>query len=184
METLPNLLQDTAFDVPFVDDGQALPQVVDIEVPHQDESQWCWCAVTVGVNHHFDKSFALSQCQTAAIVLGVADACSRPGDDDINTLFALDDSLKKFGHLKAMKVGSLPFAAIRQEIDDKRPVGVRILFLETGTAHFTVIRGYRTEPVPILLIDDPLYDESEWSYQEFVASYKGSGEWRHSYLTQ
>ena len=29
-----------------------------------------------------------------------------------------------------------------------------------------------------------VYDESEWSYQEFVASYKGSGEWRHSYLTR
>jgi hypothetical protein len=35
-----------------------------------------------------------------------------------------------------------------------------------------------------LLIDDPLYDESECSYERFKTSYRGDGEWIRSYMTR
>ena len=184
MKKLPKLLQDTATAVPEVAAEQlAESNALDVQVPHQEQDNWCWCAVTVGFNTFFDSAFSLAQCETAAEVLGIKDACIRPGDDDVNTLFELDVALSKFGRLAHMS-GVLKFEEIQKQIDAGRPVGVHVFFVDSGVSHFTVIRGYRSGPVSTLAIDDPLYDESEWSYQEFVDSYKGSGAWKHSYLTQ
>jgi len=184
MSTLPTLMFDTALAVPDVEGEAGASRVLGVDVPHQEQDQWCWCALTVGVSRFSDSSFALSQCETAARVLQVPEACGRPADDDVNRMFELDAALATFGRLKRMDPIPLSFKGIQDAIDAKRPVGARVLFLDTGMAHFTLIRGYRTSPMNMLLIDDPLYDESEWSYQEFVASYRGSGEWRQSYLTQ
>ena len=158
--------------------------VLGVEVPTQDQDLWCWCAITVGVSRFFDASFSLSQCETAANVLGLADACSRPGDDDVNKMFALDAALASFDRLLRRVDGRLSFEQLKREIDAGRPVGVRIRFQDSGQAHFTLIRGYRTEPAPMLAIDDPLYGESTWSFAEFVDNYRGAGVWRQSYLTR
>jgi hypothetical protein len=33
-------------------------------------------------------------------------------------------------------------------------------------------------------VDDPLHDESVWSYVEFKTNYRGDGAWKQSYLTR
>lgn len=187
MAALPRLLHDTAVAVPDIDADPASATTLGVKVPDQDQDQWCWCAITVGVSCFFDTNFSLSQCETAAEVLHQADACSRPGDDDINRMFALNEALDTFNHLAQIKDEPLSFEQVRQQIDAGRPVGVRIRFVDySGSAHFTVIRGYLTDPVPMLVIDDPnpLYGESTWSFAEFAESYKGSGVWRQSFLTK
>ena len=61
---------------------------------------------------------------------------------------------------------------------------MQILFRDSGLMHFTVIRGSRRIAADrVLVIDDPLFDESEWSYEEFRDAYKGDGEWMRSYIT-
>lgn len=184
MVALPKILRVAAVAVPDVAADSASAATLDVEVPCQEQDQWCWCAITVGVSRFFDTSFSLSQCETAAAVLDRSDACSRPGDEDVNRTFALNDALTTFHHLARTVDGTLSFQQVRQQIDAGRPVGVRIRFLDSGLAHFTLIRGYRTDPVPMVAIDDPLYGESIWSFAEFVESYRGSGAWRQSFLTQ
>ena len=184
MANLPMLMSDTALAVPDVDAEAGASRMLRVDVPHQEQDQWCWCALTVGVSRFSDSTFALSQCETAARVLHVPGACDRPSADDVNRMFELDVALGTFGRLRQMNDLPLSFKSIQDEVDAGHPVGARVLFLDTGMAHFTLIRGYRTSPMNMLLIDDPLYDESEWSYQDFVESYRGSGEWQQSYRTQ
>jgi len=155
-----------------------------VNIPSQEQGQWCWCAVTVGVSAFLDATFSFSQCQTAAAVLGVPDACSRPSDDDVDRMFALDAALSKFHHLNARVDGQLTFEQVCNQIDSGKPVCARVLFLDSGAAHVMVIRGYRTVPDPMVFIDDSLYGESIWSFAQFADNYQGSGTWKQSYLTR
>ena len=182
---LPQLLQQTAFAVPKVTAVSTGAPSLGIQVPHQEQNNWCWCAVTVGVSRFFTPSFLLTQCQAAAQVLSIVDACSRPGDEDVDCPFDLDRALATFNHLDRVVEQPLTFEQIEDEMAAKRPVGVQILFQDSGLTHFTVIRGSRRiSGDRIVVIDDPLYDESEWSYEEFRDAYKGDGEWTRSYFTR
>jgi hypothetical protein len=183
MSRAASLIEATSFSVPELASDTGVASL-DLRVPHQEQDLWCWCAVTVGVAGFFDAGFGLSQCETAGRVLNVPAACDNPDDESVNKLFALDNALSVFGRLGKVEPGPLAFDEVRRQIDTGRPVGARILFLDNGMAHVTLIRGYRTSPEPILIIDDPLFDESEWSYQQFLRSYRGSGVWKQSYLTQ
>jgi hypothetical protein len=184
MGTFASIILDTAVEVPEAAAEQGDFLALEVDVPPQDQDQWCWCAITVGVSRFFDRTFSLSQCQTAAVVLSRNDACERQTDEDVNRTFALDDALRRFKRLARFEEQRLSFEQVKQQIRAGRPVGVRIRFVESGIAHFTLIRGYRTDPEPMLLIDDPAHGESEWRFDDFVESYKGDGIWRQSYLTQ
>lgn len=184
MGALPNLLLDTAVAVPDATASQAPAATLAVNIPTQDQDQWCWCAVTVGVSAFLDPAFALTQCQTAALVLSIPDACDRPGDDDVDVMFALDTALAKFNHLNATVGGRLTFDQVCQQIDARKPVCVRMLFLNSGEAHFMVIRGYRSDPVQMVANDDSRYGQSIWPFASFADGYQGSGSWKQSYLTR
>lgn len=92
--------------------------------------------------------------------------------------------MSQFKHLSRIEEERLSFDQVKQQIQGGHPVGVRIRFVDSGIAHFTLIRGYRTDPEPMLLIDDPAHGESEWRFDDFVQSYKGDGVRRQSYLTR
>lgn len=182
---LPQLLQQTAFSVPAVAAVSTGAPPLGIDVPHQEQDNWCWCAVTVGVSRFFDPTFSLRQCETAARILSIGDACIRPGDDDVNRLFELDRALGTFGHFDHVVQQPLTFDQVESEIQSKRPVGVQILFQDSGLMHFTVIRGCRkVDGDRFLLIDDPRHDESECGYEEFRDVYRGDGVWKRSYITR
>lgn len=180
---LPHLLLDTAVAVPDVTSTSGGEATLGIDVPHQDQTLWCWCAVTVGVSRFFDSTFALTQCQTAAQVLPIADACIRPTDADVNRMFDLQLALSTFGHVGRVLDEPLSFEDVEREIQAQRPVGAQILFQDSGRMHFTIIRGCRkVDGDRILVIDDPQFDESESSYERFKNFYKGDGEWQRSYI--
>jgi hypothetical protein len=183
---LPHLLLDTSVAVPDVastSDGEET--TLDIDVPHQKQTLWCWCAVTVGVSRFFEPTFALSQCETAARVLLVKDACMRPTDDDVDRMFDLRLALGTFGRVERVIDEPLSFEDVEREIQALRPVGVQILFQDSGRMHFTIIRGCRrVAGERILVIDDPQFDESESSYERFRSFYRGDGEWQRSYITR
>jgi len=182
---LAQLLLDTAVQVPDVTASSTGAPPLDIDVPHQEQDNWCWCAVTVGISRFFDQTFSLSQCETAAQVLPIADACNRPGDDDVDRMFDLDKALQTFNHFDHVIEQPLAFEDVEREILAQRPVGVQILFQDSGVMHFTIIRGCRRlEADRLLLIDDPQFDESEFAYERFKKSYRGDGEWIRSYITR
>lgn len=182
---LAQLLLDTAVQVPELSASSTGAPPLAIDVPHQEQDNWCWCAVTVGVSRFFDQTFSLSQCETAAKVLQVADACNRPDEGDVDRMFDLDKALQTFNRFDHVIEQPLAFEDVEREIRAQRPVGVQILFQDRGVMHFTIIRGCRRlEGDRLLLIDDPQFDESECGYERFTHFYRGDGEWIRSYITR
>jgi hypothetical protein len=74
----------------------------------------------------------------------------------------------------------MSFEDVVEQIDAGLPVCIRIRFMDTGSPHFTVIRGYRRDG-QMLVIDDPAFDESMSPYAEVLDAYQGSGVWKQSY---
>src|SRR5438128_2016755 len=70
-------------------------------VPLQEQSNWCWCAVTLAVHRHYQPSdTATTQCQVAERVLQRDDACRSPSGPQVNVTYYLERALAAFGHLR------------------------------------------------------------------------------------
>lgn len=153
-------------------------------IPFQEQTQWCWCATSLGVHKFFQPADTTTQCQAANRILGRADACVNPGDPAVNMPYYLDRALSTFGHLRVPTVGTpLSPAQVEQEIQTGKPIGARIGWYGGG-GHFMVIAGYLAAAVPRVAIHDPIYGESDMDYSVYQAAYQGSGSWTHSYLIQ
>ncbi len=153
-------------------------------IPLQEQSNWCWCATTLGVHRFFQSGDTTSQCQAANQILGRTDACAAPSSPAVNTTFFLDRALTTFGHLRAPIVGApLSPSQVEQEIQSGMPVGTRIGWFGGG-GHFMVIAGYLAATTPRVAIHDPIFGESEMDYSAYQTAYQGTGSWTHSYLIQ
>jgi peptidase C39-like protein len=157
-----------------------------VDIPHQEEEWWCWCAVAVGVDAYYRKAAPMAQCRAAGLVLHNANACLERESDAVNCMVALDDALSKFGNF-AGAAGPVDFKQVKVEIDAGRPVGVRIEFTDFAVGHFLVIRGY-SEPGRMLVIDDPYEkdgagDVQTIPYSTLVSGYKSGSIWTDTYFT-
>jgi len=169
-------------------------ELLDLEIQRQRHSEWCWAAVSTSVELFFDPSSKLEQCRVVSRELHKA--CCRQLDRDqvktCNIPETLDGPLSKLGWLKkGPNSGPMSFEAIRREIDEGRPVGVRIQWRADGKltgGHFIVIAGYRvTEAgVPFLFLRDPFFPASQMTYKSFCdrngGYHDGEGIWTHHYL--
>jgi hypothetical protein len=78
------------------------------------------------------------------------------------------------------------FTDVQAEIDNGRPLGVRIGW-SGGGGHFNVLSCYTWRRRPSLhsvQVEDPWYGTSVWDYDAFRTAYQGSGSWTNSYKTQ
>ena len=94
--------------------------------------------------------------------------------------------LTRVGRLASFSGGSTTFADARTEIDNGRPLGVRIGW-SGGGGHFNIIGCYTLNSLlglQSVQIEDPWYGTSVWDYNTFRTAYQGSGSWTHSYKTQ
>lgn len=151
-------------------------------VPRQQQSNWCWCATTLGVHLMFQPGNPTTQCRAANQILVRTDACTNPSGAAVNIPYYLDRALATFGHLRAPTIGAaLAASQVDQEIQAGKPVGTRIGW-SGGGGHFMVIEGYLAGAVPRVAIHDPIYGRSDMDYSAYLSSYQGSGTWTHSYL--
>ena len=124
------------------------------------------------------------------------EACCGKLDKDkakiCNTPETLDGPLSKLGWLESGPIaGPMSFEAIQREIDQGRPIGVRIGWRSDGEftgGHFIAITGYRvTETgVPFVILRDPFFPASHMTYESFCDKkggyHDGEGIWSHHYL--
>src|SRR5947207_2381161 len=122
----------------------------------QEQSEWCWAAVSVSVDHYFSTASNSTQCRVARDVLGLAGCCSNP--DPCNEPARLQDALESVNCLAASPTGPLSFAEVRQVIDASKPVCLRIGW-DGGGGHFLALCGYRlsSSGIPLVDVEDPLY---------------------------
>ena len=151
------------------------------QIETQEESDWCWAAVSAGVDRYFDPGSYLTQCQIASDVLN-EQACADP--DNYNRAGSLQDALNVVGMERTSSAGKITFQALQTEIDAGRPVCVRIAW-DGGGAHFVALCGYRIWSNGLKTVDvaDPYYADSTQAFDQFPASYNGGGTWTDTYFT-
>ena len=172
-------------------------KVLDYTRLQQEQTNWCWAAVTLAVAQYYAKLAGeeepkLTQCEIVNHETGRTDCCD-PGPaadgskcNKVNVIYKALDWVGHYAHKK--KPYKPPLADPKGEIDADRPLPLLILWTGSG-GHFVALHGYdetagATEDEAILHIADPWYGEALVPYGKFPEDYQGGGSWGWSYWTQ
>lgn len=152
----------------------------------QQQTQWCWSATATSVALYYNAASAWTQCSLVNAELGRSDCCTSPSSSNCNQPWTLNTVLTRVGHLAAFTATTTSFPDVVSEIDNGRPLGVRIGW-SGGGGHFNIIACYTSGLLRRLRsvhIEDPWYGSSVWDYDTFRTAYQGTGSWTHSYKTR
>jgi papain like cysteine protease AvrRpt2 len=107
---------------------------------------WCWVAACASINNYFvvidpQHSVPRQQCEIATDQLKPRDCCNHPNNCDLQGY--LDKALMFVAHFDPPVHGPVHggFSRLRDELDHRRPVGMRVQ-LPGGGEHFVVVYGY------------------------------------------
>ncbi len=148
----------------------------------QQQTNWCWAAVSTSVSHFYDPSSAWTQCKVANAQLSRTDCCGTGASGACNVYGFLDQGLSEVGHFDHLQNGVTTFQVLQNEIIAARPLGIRVAW-QGGGAHFIAAIG--AEEGDLVLVGDPgSGTNSLVDYTTLETSYNGSGTWTHSYFTK
>jgi Papain-like cysteine protease AvrRpt2 len=150
----------------------------------QEQSNWCWAAVTQSVSRFYATAPVPQQCEIVARQLTPLDCCGADKTGPCNKAWNLDQPLKAAGHYNYRDDSTIPFTDVQTEVTGSRPVGVRIDWGD-GTAHFVAIIGWSTATgTEWVDVGDPFSGFVQTPYQTLVSGYHGSaGSWANTYTT-
>ena len=100
-----------------------------------------------------------------------------------NQPWFLDQALQIVGSLKAWSPGKAAFIKVKTEVNNCRPLCLRIGW-NGGGGHFVTAYGFTTLPTKRINIADPWYGNSVVPYAPFPSGYQGGGTWTDSYTTR
>ncbi len=150
----------------------------------QVQDQWCWSAVTVSVSRHYDASSSWTQCSLVNAELNQSNCCSDGANSNCNKPWVLDSPLSRTNNLDRMEGSAASFSDVTAEVDQGRPLAVRIGWF-LGGGHFVVLHGYSDgDQGSWVTVADPFYGPSTYVYDVFRSTYRNTGSWTHSYFTQ
>jgi hypothetical protein len=147
----------------------------------QQQTNWCWAAVSKSVAAYYDPATTWTQCTIADGEKGRTDCCTNGSSAACNAYGTLDTSLQRVGHLDRMLRRTVSFGDIDAAMTLGRPVGVRVAW-SGGGAHFLAIIGSLAGS--FFAVDDPIYGKSDVAENAFTTMYQGSGSWTHTYYTR
>jgi len=146
---------------------------------HQQQTNWCWAAVSASVSAFFKPSTTWTQCVTVNAEFGRTDCCTNGSSSDCNKAWYLDKGLTRTGNFVSMSAGAGTMADVKAEIDNNRPLCARIGW-SGGGGHAVALDGYNQD-FNMVAVDDPWYGPSDVDLTVFQTAYKGSGTWTHKY---
>ena len=146
---------------------------------HQQQGNWCWAAVAASVSAYFNPNTTWTQCKIANAELGQTDCCTNGSSASCNVPWYLDRALTLTGNFVSMSSGAGTMNDVTQEINNNRPLCVRIGW-SGGGGHFVAIDGYNIG-LDMVAVDDPWSGASDVDLSVFQTAYNGSGSWTHSY---
>ena len=152
---------------------------INFAMQHQEQTNWCWAAVAASVSAFFNPNTTWTQCAIVNAELGRNDCCTNGSSANCNKPWYLDRALTRTGNLVSMSSGAGTLSDVEQEIDNNRPLCVRIGW-NGGGGHFVALDGYN-HASNMVAVDDPFYGASDVDIAVFQTAYYGSGAWTHSY---
>lgn len=150
---------------------------LEVHVPEQEDTLWCWAAVAVGIAHFYGDT-AAQQHTIASGVLGLP--CLPNGaNPNCHRGAFLEDALCVRHNFDKLEI-PLKFALIQKAICSGRPLCARMGAGETG--HFVVIHGFDEEEE--VYVADPEITCWIGPYKEFKKNYRDTYEWTDAYATK
>lgn len=182
MQSLPSQQTMVAAGPPLGGAGGGQVSLTNFAVPTQEQDQWCWAAVSLGVALFFGQN-AWSQCGIASAELSPLNCCGPDASGPCNQPWRLDLALSRVGHFFKLLYMPATLANLRTEISAGRPMGCRIGW-SSGNGHFVALGGYSTDATGanIVEVHDPYYGFVQTAYNTFCTAYRSAGSWTHSYL--
>jgi Bacterial tandem repeat domain 1/Papain-like cysteine protease AvrRpt2 len=155
-------------------------------IQRQQQSQWCWAAVSSSIRRYYQPASTLSQVDLVNQRRGRND-CHLPGPgadgDRCNKPDNTSAVIDSLGHLEQMQNNSVSYANLRSQLAIGRPVFIRIEW-DGGGRHATVAAG--VEDGEFVIMCDPgsssAADATQGTttvvaYDTLLADYNGSGNW-------
>ncbi len=160
--------------------GGACGNPLGFTMQHQEQTQWCWAAVSTSVNLYYHPASGQTQCAVANTAMGQTTCCQDGSTPQCNQPWFLDQALQIVGNLKSWSPGKAALAKVKAQIGQCRPLCLRIGW-NGGGGHFVAVYGYSGQR---LNIGDPWYGNSVVTYGPFPNTYQGGGAWTDSYTTK
>jgi hypothetical protein len=95
-------------------------------VQHQQQTNWCWDAVTVSIVLFYDPSSTWTQCTLANDEFGQTDCCVHGDSANCNQTNYTCDVINRRGHLDRSVASAATFDEVMTEINNNRPIAARI----------------------------------------------------------
>jgi hypothetical protein len=151
-------------------------------VPHQEQDNWCWAAVSVGVATYYG-GVNWTQCSLAGAQLRLG-CCSTPIPNACDVPYYLDRSLTGAGCFDRYVNGSALYSTVQTEIGARRPLCCRIQWSVGG--HFVAISDWSIDAngTEYVGVQDPDNGYNFQTLSEFTNSYRDAGSWSDTYFTR
>jgi hypothetical protein len=126
----------------------------------QDQKQWCWAACAEMILKYY-KENRIGQCDLANLAFADAGGgcCNTPSSSLCDKKLS-DSRIRQLFDTKAVNIhhhytaGSVPFATVRGEIDNYRPIQIGITL--RGGGHVVIVQGWTlTQMGEYLIVNDP-----------------------------
>jgi Papain-like cysteine protease AvrRpt2 len=147
----------------------------------QQQTNWCWAAVSKSVASYDDPATTWTQCAIADAEKGQTTCCVNGSSAVCNAYGTLDTSLARVGHFDHATGAAASYADVLGQMRIGRPVGARIAW-SGGGAHFVCIIG--TLAGDMYAVDDPISGKSDVSENAFRTMYLNSGTWTHTFYVR
>jgi hypothetical protein len=156
--------------------------ILKFTMQQQQQSNWCWAATAVSIDHFYNPSSTSTQCAVANGQTGFSDCCGAGASGQCNIYGFLDDALTRVGHFVSSNGSTTSFANTEAQVLQGRPLGIRVAW-SGGGAHFVAATG--TEDNSMVYVSDcGSGTTSLVDYNTLLTAYRGSGTWTHSYFTK
>ncbi|HEY4417055.1 MAG TPA: papain-like cysteine protease family protein [Verrucomicrobiae bacterium] len=152
---------------------------------HQAQNQWCWAAVSVSVSFFGSMASVWTQCALVSDQVNDKTCCTDGTTLACDVTWYLEKALRRTNNLVDWQEGALTGAEIVAQLSANLAVACRIGWSDGISGHFVVITGYQNDGTSeTVVVDDPLYYQSQISLDEFTERYRHDGKWTHTYFTK
>jgi hypothetical protein len=146
----------------------------------------CWAAAAASTVNYLAGRRSLRKCEVAQDRRpppAAVDCCATLDQCDVEG--SVSQSLRKRQRLRRVDQGKPLIQTIKDEIDNDKPVCVRIEWLSTSVGHFVVITGYSGVPgSEMIQVKDPLFTDRSVDFDSFPAQYEEGADWTHTIFTK
>ncbi|MFN0086738.1 MAG: papain-like cysteine protease family protein [Blastocatellia bacterium] len=167
--------------------------VMRFDIQQQEQTNWCWAAVTSSLLAFFNPGKAMSQCEVVRECFRDTefeteeDCCRKKVSEACNREFKLVDALDWMDLLSTRCFYQVSLDEIRRQINLGAPIAIRIEW-KKGGGHFVVITAVgpqhpRGDGHTWLRVADPKRESAVYiTYNTLKKRYRGDGEWTHTYM--